>query len=93
MTRHQKIEVITQRLEHLDGEALEGLVKLLKHTTVARKPNIKQTLGPSDDLDEESRTWLEAELTPTLPPYDWGDVDPLTLGKPLRYIKGKWVNK
>jgi hypothetical protein len=95
MTRHQTIELITQRLEQLDSEALEGLVKLLKHTTVTRKSSSKQRLEQAiDDMDEESRAWLEADLTPTLPPYEWGEIDPFTLGEPLRYVKGKgWVNK
>lgn len=97
MTRHQKIELITERLEHLDTEALEGLVKLLKHTSVNKKTLAglkKQSLEKQiDDIDEESRTWLEATLTPELPPYDWGDIDPLTLGEPLRFVKGKWINK
>jgi DNA-binding ferritin-like protein len=70
MTRHQKIELITERLEHLDGEALEGLVKLLKHTSVTKKSSSKQRLEQStNDMDEESRAWLEADLTPALPPY------------------------
>jgi hypothetical protein len=86
MTRYQKIELINKKLEHLDGEALEGLVKLLKYTKPTGEPEKLQ-----DDIDEESRVWLEATLTPELPPYDWGDIDPLTLGEPLRFIKGKWV--
>jgi hypothetical protein len=93
MTRHQQIELITRRLEHLDSEALEGLVKLLKHTAATKKVTTKQVSELSGDLDEESRAWLEADLTPSLPPYDWGDVDPLSLGEPLRFVKGKWVNK
>jgi hypothetical protein len=98
MTRHQTIELITERLEYLDSEALEGLVKLLKHTSVTKKSSVKQRLeqknDSSDTIDEESRAWLEADLTPTLPPYDWGEIDPFTLGEPLRYVKGKgWVNK
>ena len=26
-----------------------------------------------DDLNTESQTWLKANLTAELPPYDWGD--------------------
>lgn len=92
MTRHQKIELINRQLEGLDAEALEDLVKLLKRTAATRK-HVKQRLEQPDEMDEESRAWLEAELTPALPSYEWGEIDPLTLGEPLRFVRGKWVNK
>jgi hypothetical protein len=86
MTRHQKIEMINHQLETLDNEALEGLIKLLGFKG-------KHTQNPKPDIDEESQVWLEAELAPSLP-YEWGDIDPMKLGEPLRYVKGKgWVSK
>jgi hypothetical protein len=86
MTRHQKIEMINHQLETLDSEALEGLIKLLGS-------KVKRVKTPQQDLDEESQMWLEAELAPSLP-YEWGDIDPMKLGEPLRYVKGKgWVSK
>lgn len=32
-------------------------------------------------LDDETRGWLAASLEPPMEPYDWGDVDPFTLGQ------------
>ncbi len=86
MTRHQKIEMINHQLETLDSEALEGLIKLLG-------ANGKRVKTPKQDPDEESQVWLESELNHALP-YEWGDIDPMQLGIPMRYIRGKgWVSK
>ena len=32
-------------------------------------------------LDDETQGWLAASLEPPMEPYDWGDVDPSTLGQ------------
>lgn len=40
--------------------------------------------------DEETQAWLDAPLAPPLEPYDWGDVDPKTLGQgQVRYVQGR----
>lgn len=44
--------------------------------------------GLQHEMDAETREWMEADLVEPLPPYDWGNVDPLTLGKPVRYVAG-----
>jgi hypothetical protein len=42
------------------------------------------------ELDEESRLWLEAEMTEELPEYDWGP-EGIPQGLPIRYIPGRGV--
>lgn len=42
------------------------------------------------EMDDETKAWLDAELAPALEPYDWGDVDPETLGVgSLEYVPGE----
>jgi excisionase family DNA binding protein len=41
------------------------------------------------EMDEESRSWLDADIEGDFPPYDWGKIDPKNLGNPVRYIPGK----
>lgn len=50
----------------------------------ARTENVEE--GLQHEMDAETREWIEADLVEPLPPYDWGNVDPLTLGKPVRYV-------
>lgn len=50
--------------------------------------------APAGEMDEETRAWLDADLGERLLPYDWGDVDPMTVGEPLRYVPGVgWVGE
>lgn len=43
-------------------------------------------------LDAETQAWMDADLVEELPPYDWGDVDPMTVGEAIRYEPGiGWV--
>lgn len=37
-------------------------------------------------VNDETRGWLEASIEPPMEPYDWGDVDPTTLGRPIRWM-------
>lgn len=78
MTRHEQIETISKKLETLDSEVLESLIKLL-----GRMPSHQDT---TEVMDEETRTWHDADLSKLAEyePYDWGDSDPLTIGEPLR---------
>jgi hypothetical protein len=82
MTRQQQIEVITGQLKYLDTQALEGLIKFLGHTVVTQETS-------EQVMDEESRAWHDADLSnlSDYEPYDWGDVDPMTIGEPLRLVK------
>lgn len=43
------------------------------------------------EIDDESRAWLEADIEGDLPPYEWGNVDPRKLGKPVQYVHGKGI--
>ena len=38
--------------------------------------------------DAEAVAWLEGDLVEELPPYDWGEMDPLTAGEPVRCEPG-----
>ncbi|WP_293134223.1 hypothetical protein [Microcoleus sp. bin38.metabat.b11b12b14.051] len=40
------------------------------------------------DEELENSAWRELYLESEIPPYDWGDVNPMTLGKPVRYVSG-----
>jgi hypothetical protein len=41
-------------------------------------------------MSQEDKSWLESDLSNLfeLEPYDWGEVDPQTTGKPIRYEQG-----
>lgn len=41
-------------------------------------------------LDQETEAWLSAELTPPLPPYDWGPTGE-PAGQLLEYVPGQGV--
>lgn len=36
-------------------------------------------------LDTETQAWLDADLTAALEPFDWGDIDPATAGRPIEW--------
>jgi hypothetical protein len=50
-----------------------------------------QATKPSDNSDLSEKTadqdWLMGDFSnlDDYEPYDWGDLDPLTLGKPIKY--------
>jgi len=39
-------------------------------------------------MNPEDSDWLTADLSPPLEPYDWGEIDPDTLGKPIHFEVG-----
>lgn len=43
-----------------------------------------------ETMSQEDQDWLETDLSrlSEFEPYDWGDVDPTTLGKPVHYEPG-----
>ncbi len=80
MTRHEQIETISKKLETLDSEVLESLIKLLGRVQPTEKSAV---------MDDETRAWHDAELSKLegYEPYNWGDIDPLMIGEPLRLEK------
>ncbi len=40
---------------------------------------------PVEEMDAETRAWHDAELTQPIEPYEWGDVNPETVGEAIRY--------
>lgn len=81
-TKHVRLDTIAGvlgGLRRLTGREV-GLSDILEHEVA---PEV---------MDEETRTWLGAALAPELEPYEWGEVDPETLGKPLYFDAEKgWV--
>jgi hypothetical protein len=73
--------VTTNRLEWLREAITEKLTKegLMQPKTVE-----------FEAMDQEDRDWLESDLShlSELEPYDWGDTDPQTTGKPIHYEQG-----
>ena len=79
MTRHQQLARINEHLDSLNDEALEGLLMLLDAT--------------KKSVDSESAVWL-ASAFDAAPRYDWGELEPDTLGVSLRFVEGKgWVSE
>lgn len=47
---------------------------------------------PEDEMDDETRAWLDAPIDAPLEPYDWEDGEELE-GEPLTYIPGRgWIS-
>jgi len=86
MTRHEQIETISKKLETLDSEVLEGLIKLLGRVQSEISSQDK-AVEKLDMMDVETRVWHDADLSRLgdYKPYDWGNIDPETLGKPITY--------
>ena len=74
------------------GAALESLNAVI--ATLTRLTG--QTVTPNDllevieepehvfeELDSEAKAWHEANLSPRLEPYEWGDIDPMSLGQQI----------
>jgi hypothetical protein len=82
MTRHEQIESISKKLETLDSEVLESLIKLLGRV----QSQAPAQDNPTEVMDDETRAWHDADVSKLADyePYDWGDIDPLTIGEPLR---------
>jgi len=66
-------QLVMEQLARSSGDELEA--PRAEAASVAEAPR-----------DRETEAWLAADLDGGLPPYDWGDADPLTLGAPVRYV-------
>jgi excisionase family DNA binding protein len=53
-----------------------------------RRPPAPPEKKAEPEMDAETRAWLEADLEGDLPPYEWGEVDPLSVGQSVRYVSG-----
>jgi len=67
---------------------IQGLRKLIGFPV-----GIEEILQYLPDLSEEkinpkTNPWYERDIYGEIPPYDWGEVDPLEGTKPVRYIPG-----
>ena len=77
------LETVIKTLRELTGERVElgDVLEVIDDEPVTEYESAQA-------LDAESHVWLEADLTPPLEPYEWGETDPNTLGKPVRYVAG-----
>jgi hypothetical protein len=41
-----------------------------------------------EEMNPQTNPWYEVDIYGEIPPYDWGDVDPMKDCKPVRYIPG-----
>jgi hypothetical protein len=51
---------------------------------------MQSTTRTTEKMSQEDKSWLESDLSNLfeLEPYDWGEVDPQTTDKPIRYEQG-----
>jgi hypothetical protein len=77
------IRSLPNRSEWLRGAVTDKLEKEQRMQSKT-KPAETETMNPED------QDWLETDLShiSELEPYDWGDIDPTTLGKPVHYEPG-----
>lgn len=75
----------------------EQILELIQQLPLDRKRSIFEALrrdiseiSSAPALDEESKTWLEADLAGELPEYDWGP-EGIPEGLPVRYIPERGV--
>ncbi len=74
------LDKVLAALERLTGKPVE-ISDLL-----ARDPDPEP-----QEMDDETKAWMDAELTPPLEPYDWGPEGPPQGGNPVRFVDGQWV--
>lgn len=77
--RFESLAVIIPALRELTGEEVQ-ISDLLEYVP-----------APVEEMDEESRTWFNATLTPPLEPWEWGpEGEPE--GFPVEYVPGQgWL--
>ncbi len=78
--------------ERVSLEVLDKVLTALERLT-GKPVEIGDLLEREPDpepMDDETKVWMDAELAPPLKPYDWGDVDPETLGEgSVEFIAGE----
>lgn len=79
-------------LHQIDLSALaaimQGLRKLMGFTVgIGEVMQFAPDLSP-EEMNPQTNPWYELDFYGEIPPYDWGDVDPLEGCKPVRYIPG-----
>jgi hypothetical protein len=89
-TVYQLIEK-AEKLSHLDLSVLAAIIDGLSKLN-GFPVGIAEVLIFFPDISEEALAkspWRQLYLVDNeIPPYDWGDVDPMKLGQPVRYIPG-----
>jgi transcriptional regulator with XRE-family HTH domain len=50
---------------------------------------VKTKDDEAEPMDAETKAWLEADLAPPLEPDAHGELDPMTVGRPVRYEAGR----
>ena len=93
MTQTELAERLGTSRQHLSKAMLGGtsdLPQLWRDALNELGLELNVTARP-EPIDDESRAWLDADLSNlgASEPYDWGDEDPVTLGKPVTYVPGE----
>lgn len=80
--------------QRVDLGVMADIVAALRRITGEEvTPNDLLTFIPDpepQEMDDETKAWLDADLTPDLEPYDWGPEGP-PKGEPVRLVNGQWV--
>ncbi len=60
-------------------------------TNAAQEELMQPKTTESELMELEDRDWLESDLSSLgkFELYEWGDIDPLSLGKPIHYERGR----
>ncbi len=75
-----------EKVKRVDLETLSQVMQALTRLTgqpVTPNDLLEVIEEPVEEMDAEAKAWLQADLAPPLEPYDWGDIDPSTLGRPV----------
>ncbi|MEO1402424.1 MAG: hypothetical protein AAFV72_14445 [Cyanobacteria bacterium J06635_1] len=79
-----KVEQILELIQQLPLASKQSIFEVLRQ-------DIAEASASSDStLDEESKTWLEADMTDELPEYDWGPAG-IPEGLPIAYTPGQGI--
>ncbi|MEM9163280.1 MAG: hypothetical protein AAGC54_09450 [Cyanobacteria bacterium P01_F01_bin.4] len=79
-----KVEQILELIQQLPLASKQSIFEVLRQ-------DITEASSASDStLDEESKTWLEADMIDELPEYDWGPAG-MPDGLPVTYIPGQGI--
>ena len=69
---------------------LEQVIHLVTQLPPEGKRSVLAAMGINQFADEESRDWLDADLSGALPNYDWGEAG-VPEGIPVRYVVSEGV--
>lgn len=75
MAEKMSVDRLVEAVKGFGPQQLAEVIKFAEYTRAKAERMV----------DEETQAWMDADLAPPLEPYDWGGVDPLSLGKPIEW--------